>query len=309
MNPAPVPHRRSFVGPVILICIGVFFLVANLVPSFDPWLILARYWPVILILIGLGRIWDYYAARRYGGAPGASDVSGVLIAVVLLMLLLGLGVWRHDRHRNYNEQQSTQTVDLQGANAVTANLQIPAGQLNISGGSSHLADADFHYNDTDTAPMLNYAVEGGHGQLTFNGNGDDARFGDHDDIWTLHFNDAVPLDLTLQMGAGHGNLDFSKVNLTHLEIHMGVGQMLLDLTGPRKQDLSGDIQGGIGQARIRLPSDVGVRVQASGGIGSINVSGLTKQGDEYVNAVYGKTPATIDLTVHGGIGEIDLNEE
>jgi len=84
---------------------------------------------------------------------------------------------------------------------------------------------------------------------------------------------------------------------------------MLDLTGPRKQDLSADIQGGIGQARIRLPSNVGVRVQASGGIGSINVNGLTKQGDEYVNAAYGKTAATVDLTVHGGIGEIDLNQE
>ncbi len=309
MASAPIPPRRSFVGPVILICIGVFFLVANLVPSFDPWMLLARYWPVILILIGLGRVWDYYAARRYGGAPGASDVSGVLIAVVLLALLLGLGIWRHGRHRTYSEQQSTQTVDLQGASAVTANLQIPAGQLNVSGGSAHLVDADYHYDDGETVPKLDYAVESGHGQLTFNGNGDGTDFGDHDNSWTLHFNDTVPLDMTLQMGAGQSNLDFSKVNVTHLEVHMGVGQMMLDLTGPRKQDVSADIQGGIGQARIRLPSDVGVRVQASGGIGSINVNGLTRQGDEYVNAAYGKTATTIDLTVHGGIGEIDLNQE
>ena len=307
MASAPMPPRRSFVGPVILICIGVFFLVANLVPSFDPWFILTRYWPVILILIGLGKVWDYYAARRYGSAPGVSDVSGVLIAVVLLVLLLGLGVWRHGRRKTYSEQQSTQTIDLQGASAVTANLQIPAGQLNVSGGSPHLVDADYHYDDT--APKLEYAVEGGHGQLTLNGNDDETTFGDHNDIWTLHFNDAVPLDMTLQMGAGQSNLNFSNVNLTHLEVHMGVGQMMLDLTGPRKQDLSADIQGGIGQARIRLPSNVGVRVQASGGIGSINVNGLTKQGDVYVNAAYGKTPATVDLTVHGGIGEIDLNQE
>ncbi|HTZ73559.1 MAG TPA: toast rack family protein [Candidatus Aquilonibacter sp.] len=309
MASAPIPPRRSFVGPVILICIGVFFLVANLVPSFDPWLILTRYWPVILILIGLGKVWDYYAARRYDGAPGASDVSGVLIAIVLLMLLLGLGLWRHGEHRSYKEQQSTQTVDLQGASGVTANLEIPAGELNVSGGSDHLVDADYHYDDSESAPKLNYAVEDGHGQLTFNGNGDEPSFGDHDNRWTFHFNDTVPLDITLQMGAGQSNLDFSKVNVTHLDVHMGVGQMMLDLTGPRKQDVSADIQGGIGQARIRLPSDVAVRVEASGGIGSINVTGLTKQGDEYVNAAYGKTTATIDLTVHGGIGEIDLNDQ
>jgi predicted membrane protein len=90
---------------------------------------------------------------------------------------------------------------------------------------------------------------------------------------------------------------------------MGAGEVNLDLTGPRKQDLSADIQGGVGKAQIRLPKDIGVRAHAKGGIGSINVHGLTKDGDEYVNAAYGKSSTTIDLNVQGGIGEIDLNQE
>ena len=90
---------------------------------------------------------------------------------------------------------------------------------------------------------------------------------------------------------------------------MGAGQMLLDLNGPRKQNLSVDIHGGVGQARIRLPKDVGVRAHATGGIGSVNTHGFTKQGDDYVNTAYGKTPTSIDLSVEGGIGEIDLDQE
>ncbi|HKQ88048.1 MAG TPA: LiaF domain-containing protein, partial [Candidatus Acidoferrales bacterium] len=99
------------------------------------------------------------------------------------------------------------------------------------------------------------------------------------------------------------------LDLTHLEVHMGAGEMVLDLTGQRKQNLSADIHGGVGQARIRLPKDVGVRAHATGGIGAVNAHGLTKQGDDYVNAAYGKTPTTIDLSVEGGIGEIDLDQE
>lgn len=318
-NPNPGPSfgprrmRRSFVGPVILICIGVIFLVANLVPSFDPWLILTRYWPVILILIGLGKMWDYYAARRYGGAPGASDVSGVLIAVVLLMLLLGLGVWRTGR-RNVRggdgaQKHTTRTVDLAGATAVTANLNFPAGELNVSGGSPHLVDADLDYIDGNSEPTFDYSVNSGHGQLNVNDNDRGAHFGGRDDRWNLRFNGDVPLDLTLQMGAGQSNLQLADVNVTHLEVHMGAGEMILDLTGSRKHDLSADIHGGVGQARIRLPRDVGVRARAKGGIGTVNASGLTKQGDEYVNAAYGKSPTTIDLNVEGGIGEIDLDQE
>ena len=310
MDPGSLSRRRSFIGPIILICIGVFFLVANLVPSFDPWVILTRYWPVILILIGLGKVWDYYAGRWYGRA-GGSDVSGVLIAVALLVLLLGLAVWRAGRHAGVAAQQrhETKTIDLQGATAVTANLNFPAGQLNINGGSNHLVDADFRYYDTQDEPEMDYNVNSGRGELDVKENDGSVHFGTRDSEWDLHFNESVPLDLTLQMGAGQSNLKFAGVDLTHLEVHLGAGQMILDLTGPRKQDLSADIHGGVGQAEVRLPKDVGVRAHASGGIGSINVRGLTKQGNEYVNAAYGKTPATIDLNIEGGIGEIDLNQE
>lgn len=311
MDPNPTRRHRAFIGPVILIGIGVLFLVANLVPSFNPWLILTRYWPVILIVIGLGKLWDYYAYRRSGGG-GASDISGMLIAVILLMLLLGLGVWRTGRRNSTvigNEKHDTKSVDLQGATAVTANLNFPAGQLDIDGGSSHLVDADFTYNDAGAAPQFDYNVSSGHGQLNVNENNDRVHFGTHDARWDLHFNNNVPLDLTLQMGAGESNLRMADLNLTHLEVHMGVGQMLLDLTGQRKQNLSADIHGGVGQARIQLPRDVGVRAHATGGIGGIDAHGFTKEGDDYVNAAYGKTPASIDLSVEGGIGEIDLEQE
>lgn len=44
-------HRRSsrLVGGVILICLGVLFLVNN----FLPWFNLAKFWPLILVILGL----------------------------------------------------------------------------------------------------------------------------------------------------------------------------------------------------------------------------------------------------------------
>ncbi|HYA96899.1 MAG TPA: LiaF domain-containing protein, partial [Methylomirabilota bacterium] len=99
------------------------------------------------------------------------------------------------------------------------------------------------------------------------------------------------------------------VPLTRLEVNMGAGQLDLDLTGPRKENMTVVIHGGVGQARIRLPKDVGVRADAHGGIGSIDVSGLRHDGGEYVNDAYGKSPVTIDLNVQGGVGQITLEVE
>jgi hypothetical protein len=65
----------------------------------------------------------------------------------------------------------------------------------------------------------------------------------------------------------------------------------------------------VGQASIRLPKNVGVIAEASGGIGSIEVHGLKHSGGSYTNEAYGKSPTTIRLKVEGGIGQIVLSEE
>jgi predicted membrane protein len=111
------------------------------------------------------------------------------------------------------------------------------------------------------------------------------------------------------MGAGQGNLHFRDIPLTRLDLNLGAGQMDIDFTGDRKADLTAVIEGGVGQANIRLPKNVGVIATASGGIGSIRVHGLTKDGDSYTNEAYKKTPVTIHLKVEGGIGNIALTEE
>jgi hypothetical protein len=50
-------------------------------------------------------------------------------------------------------------------------------------------------------------------------------------------------------------------------------------------------------------------VNAEGGIGAVNAHGLKRDGDAYVNDAYGKSPTTIDMTIHGGVGEINLFED
>jgi predicted membrane protein len=117
------------------------------------------------------------------------------------------------------------------------------------------------------------------------------------------------MELKIDMGAGQGNLHLRDVPLTRLDLNIGAGQVDVDLTGDRKVDLTADIEGGVGQANIRLPKNVGVIVHASGGIGSIDAHGLKHEDDTYTNDAYGKTPATIRLKVEGGIGEIVLSQE
>jgi hypothetical protein len=307
------PRRVSLVFPIILIAVGVLFLLHNWRPAFDPWPILGTYWPLILIFIGIGKIWDStYRSRNPNAPPGVSigATFGALAFVVVLVFLLWHGRSFSRRHGFYSgSRHNAQTVDLQGAKSAHATLQLGAGQLTINGGASQLLDADFTYDGSFDAPRVDYSVTGGVGQLNISQESHSTHFGRSQNDWNLHFSKDVPLELKVDMGAGHGDLHFRDVPLTSLNLNLGAGQMDVDFTGDRKTDLTADIEGGVGQATIRLPKNVGVIAHASGGIGSINVHGLKHDGDSYTNDAYGKSKATIHLKVEGGIGQITLNQE
>ena len=87
---------------------------------------------------------------------------------------------------------------------------------------------------------------------------------------------------------------------------MGAGKTTVDLTGDYAQGLDASIQGGVGEAKVLLPSEVGVKAKAQGGIGKINAEGLKRVGDSYVNNAYGESDVTLSVDVKGGVGEINL---
>ncbi|MSO22447.1 MAG: hypothetical protein EXQ58_04155 [Acidobacteria bacterium] len=56
MNPT---KTRSLAGPLILIAIGTMFLIQNL-SQINVLKMLWRYWPVILIAVGISKLLEYY---------------------------------------------------------------------------------------------------------------------------------------------------------------------------------------------------------------------------------------------------------
>jgi hypothetical protein len=300
-------RRRSSLGfGLVLIAVGVFFLVLNLRPGLDPWPFLFHYWPVILIVLGLAKLAEIMIAKGGSGTRGPSIVSAAVVMVVVLLLVFGMS---KRGQADSTLEHEAQNVDKGAATSVIATLEVPAGELNLNGGATHLLDADFRYTRAEGQPYVDYNVSGQSGQLRITQHGGGVHMGNNDNDWDLKFANDVPLDLELKMGAGEGNLHMQGIDLTRLEVHMGAGELNLDLTGDRKKDLNAEIHGGVGEVTIRLPRDVGVQVEANGGIGSVEASGLRHNGDEYVNDAFGKSPVTIHMTVKGGIGQINLIEE
>jgi len=228
-------------------------------------------------------------------------------------------------------QTKSQTVELGDADTVNVDIQMGAGDLDVSGGASELLDATFTYNVAKLNPRATYSngrlevkdsdVKTGIGSL-FDLNG-------YRNEWDLSLNEDVPMEMQMDLGAGRSTLTLGALDLTGLDINggagdldldltssqslrrfdleMGVGKVTIDLTGDWQKDLDARIVGGVGGLHLRLPAEVGLRIRVATGIGNIVANGLTRDGDTFTNDAYGVSDVTLRIDIDSGVGQINLD--
>lgn len=230
------------------------------------------------------------------------------LLVTAVVLLSSCGTQRGGMQQVGEMQRESKSIQAQDAQAVRSKLQMGAGELNITGGADQLMEGEFSYNVSNWKPKVSYDMSGERGELTVKqGSGGGVRLGgDARNEWDISLNDEVPTDLVVEMGAGESDLDLDSLTLTGLDLQMGAGKTTVDLTGDYAQAFGASIQGGVGEATVLLPSEVGVKAKAEGGLGKINAKGLKREGDSYVNDAYGNSGVTLSVDVQGGVGQINL---
>jgi N-terminal domain of toast_rack, DUF2154 len=205
-------------------------------------------------------------------------------------------------------QHVSKSVDSKNADSVRAQLKMGAGELNLTGGADRLMEGDFSYNVSDWKPKVSYGVSDKKGELVVKQGSAEggALSGGARNEWDITMNDEVPTDLMVQLGAGESDLDLDSLTLTGVDLKMGAGKTTVDLTGDYAKGFDASIEGGVGQATVLLPSEIGVKAKAAGGLGGVNAKGLKKVGDSYVNDAYGESDVTLNVAVQGSVGEINL---
>lgn len=236
-----------------------------------------------------------------------------LVLVGFVVLLAGCAVNVNSKHHVGSTRREHREVPLSRAakaEFVRAEFRIGAGEIRLAGGAKELMEGDFAYTIDAWRPEVRYDGGGFRGHLTIlQGKSDDVPLGDTENIWDVRLANGPALDLTVNCGAGENRLDLRELNLRHVEVHVGVGEVYVDLRGQPQHDYTVDISGGVGQVEVLVPAGVGVEAKASGGIGSVDMHGFRKSGDHWVNSAYGKTKVTVHLAVSGGIGEIKVRSE
>lgn len=326
-------HYRSIFWPIVLIGVGVIWLLASLGVLPDvSWRFFFRLWPLILIIVGL----DLIFGRRSPLVGALIGLAAVALVVVLVFIApaMGYGSSMEILTERFSEP-------IGSATSAKIDLGLSVGLTNIGGLSdsnllfdaqiSHIGEMDFTVSGEEEKEIRLAQLP-----VAFSGDWLDRRE-ERGLRWDIGLTPNIPLRLILEGGVGKSTLDFSGLQLTGLEIKMGVGGMEITLpaTGRSYQaQLNGSvgesrisieegaevqlhIRGGVGNVFINIPQGAAVRLEGKIGVGRINVpSNLRKtRGDDEVSIGesgtwesegFNSADHQIIITFEGGVGNLTI---
>jgi hypothetical protein len=302
-------HRPSLVGPLILIAAGILLLLNQ--TGRLPWSIwgtLWRFWPVILILVGLEVLIG--ASRSI-----AWYIVGLVIAVVVLAGIIGYAVYRGNQPSAPRPAVQTETVieATQDADRGKITLKLGVGTLEVQGlaDSPNFVEGTIEYGKYSLQAERSFRVRDGQAQFSLLGRSEPntiwAPGNNVGERWNLKFTPRIPLEMDVTAGVGSADIDLRELQVVQLEVSGGVGQT--KVLFPAGAGLTkATVSSGVGEIIVEIPQDVGAKIKVSKGLTGVNVSSsrFTHSGDEYVSANYATAENKLDLEVKSGIGAITI---
>ncbi len=312
-------HRRFLYFGVFFIAMGGVMLAADYYGVDETRLDdLIRLWPLALVAIGAALVLSRTRFNVAGGLIAAAIPGLVLGAVFVAGAGFNFGCSGiAGQPTNFTSHQGT----FNGPAGVDVNLR--CGTLNVDQASG----SDWHL-DTGNTEGNQAVVDSTSGALsiqTADYQGFNFRLGH--DLWRLSLPAANPVDLTVKLNAGEGNVTLGSTQLRTLSLQTNAGTLRTDATDASIQRLEAKVNAGssriqlpdadytatvsvnAGDLRLCAPGSLGVRVVNSNvSLGSANYVGLLQTGGgSWETANYSSATHKVDLSVAVNLGSFTLN--
>jgi hypothetical protein len=330
-------RRAPSIGAFILIAVGVIWLLLQAhVISGANLVVLFRFWPVILIAIGL----ELLLGRRSWALSLVIGAGTIVLLLALMVVGPSLG-WAGSV--DIQTQQFAEPLDDATSAQLELNLSVGTVTINALKDSNELITADLRYIGD-----VSFDVSSSNGtKIIVLSNESDTRwgtdyvglsladaFGEPDLRWNIGLSPEIPLDLRLNGGVGTSMIDLSGVQLSSLSYHNGVGDSTVSLPGgsydvdvqggvggltlrfASEAPIDANLKGGVGETTLVFPANAPVRLEVDGGLGGVNVPSHFTQvrgGDDSNSGVWesdsyagASDAARITVDYEGGVGRLNV---
>ena len=313
------PRVPSIVGPVILILVGVVALLVltGHIAAGEFWSWYGRWWPLLLILAGLGLLAEWALDLR---RETPVRRSGSFVGIIIFLAVLGFGAagWNHVgpffNHWNgdnddffnmfglpeHDNDQQTQTAQAPANAAI--DIENPRGDVSISAGDGSTVEVQAHEvafasNDSEAKKIFDSEAA----QLTVSGNGVLVK-SESSNSGRVNLTVTVPKSARVTVNAGKGDVTAAGLGAgitvsAHGDTHLNAitGSVQVHFSNSRHDFSAHQVDGDLiadGNCNDLTLSEIKGRVSMSGQI----------FGDVHMENVAGP------LSVHTSITDIQIAE-
>jgi hypothetical protein len=290
---------------VILISLGIVFLLNNL--GYVPWAVWLRIlslWPVILIAIGIEKI---FAKTRLSFLTILSPL--LFIAAILGPAYFSAGLGQKVEwggvHRAPERYQWSKDLDT-SAVRVTAIIQVRAGNLEISSGTPGLISAKLDYWKREPLTTYEYSDFDSSATVEIRDNDRGWRgwswraWGAKD--WEIKLTDRIPVNLRIYAKATEGELDLSGLKLKNLNLDIQAASLNVKL-GDLVDQINGTIESDASKLSLLIPEDMGLKIENHAKLTSTSFSNISimKYDNIYQTSNFDQAPKKIVLSLEGSV--------
>lgn len=304
------PGRRGapgVTGAIILIAAGTVILLNNLHILTVDWLSLLRFWPVVLVLIGL----DIILGRHSAFGSLAVAVIAVLVIGGIIWMVGVTGQWATPARGDVVTTDVAETLGDVQALKVDLNVGVMETNLNALSGGSYAVQGTYKTNSDYLKLDVNYETRGDTGILTISQRGQSERFdlgSNTINTLDLGLTDQVPVDMVVDAGVGEVNLDLTGINLRSLRVKAGVGSVGIIL--PEKGNFEVSVDAGVGSVTLTVPESLEARVEYESGLSDLDIpSRFDKKGeDTWETGNYAGAENRVKIAVTAGVGSVNIHD-
>jgi len=300
--------RPGLIGPLMLITVGVLLLLnqAGALP-WRVWGILWRFWPVVLILIGLDIL-----------VKGSRSLVVYIIGLLIAVTVLG-GVVAYTLNQSRQDTSTWQAVSTdhlregrQDADRGDVGLRFGAGTLAIRAlsDSSSFVEGTIEYGQYSAKAREDFGVQNGRASFSLEaqspslpGSIPGLNIGDR---WDLKFTRRIPLDMSVDAGVGKVEIDLRDLKATTFSLKTGVGEVTVTVPAAAGKT-RGSVDMGIGSITVLVPHGVAAQIDVSRALCTVRVDKrFVRSGDIYETSDYDTATNKIELDITCAIGTITV---
>ena len=286
---------------ILLLFLGVVFLLQTLdVLPWGLWGTLWRFWPVLIIIIGLGIL-----LRRYN----VWLVSLLILAI--LCACLGIAIWQYGPSppagvvtESYSEplgniERAEIEVDFAGGSLTM--LSLPSISPNFVEASSEVRNgiggmrADFHRQDSEGKLYLTTEQVGR------------KLWREVGIRWEVRFTRNATLAFNISVAASNIALDFSELVVTQLRLDIDAGNCTVRMPASAGTTYA-YIDAVAANVEVTIPEGVEARIRVDTDLCNLDIdeSRFLKRGDYYVSQNFDIAENRIDLEINCDVGRVEI---